>query len=149
MAATQVTPGERLVVTIGDAVVRQAARGGLRITLRPRSVDLRQQRSGRQELHRRYAARRSWLAIRARHKERAACQGCRIVDELDLSAKRRPRMDRFTDRIPAYRNRLIVDLGITNEQVDHLIDNRVKYRERLRNGTNGYRLLVLQSGNHR
>src|SRR6266508_4684632 len=33
VAATQVTRGEGLVVTIGDAVVRQAARLGLRITL--------------------------------------------------------------------------------------------------------------------
>ena len=35
---------------------------GQRVTLRPRSVDPRQQRSGRHELHRRYAARRSWLS---------------------------------------------------------------------------------------
>jgi hypothetical protein len=62
VTATRVMPSERLVVTIGDAVVRQAARLGLRVTLRPRSVDPRQQRSGRQELHRRYAARRSWLS---------------------------------------------------------------------------------------
>jgi hypothetical protein len=32
------------------------------VTLRPRAVDPRQQRSNRQELHRRYAARRSWLS---------------------------------------------------------------------------------------
>ena len=51
------------VVTITDAVVRPGpARIGQRVTLRPRSVDPRQQRSGRQELHRRYAARRSWLS---------------------------------------------------------------------------------------
>ena len=62
VTATRVMPSEQLVVTIGDAVVRQAARLGLRITLRPRSVDPRQQRSGRQELHRRYATRRSWLS---------------------------------------------------------------------------------------
>ena len=37
-------------------------RRGQRVTLRPRAVDLRQQRSNRQELHRRYAARRSWLS---------------------------------------------------------------------------------------
>jgi hypothetical protein len=63
VAATRVTPGERLVLTIADAAVRSGApRIGQRITLRPRSVDPRQQRSGRQELHRRYAARRSWLS---------------------------------------------------------------------------------------
>jgi hypothetical protein len=63
VAATRVTPNERLVVTITDAVVRPGpAHIGQRVTLRPRSVDPRQQRSGRHELHRRYAARRSWLS---------------------------------------------------------------------------------------
>jgi hypothetical protein len=63
VSATRVTPDERLVLTIGDAVVRaDPARRGQRLTLRPRSIDPRQQRSGRQELHRRYAARRSWLS---------------------------------------------------------------------------------------
>jgi hypothetical protein len=63
VAATRVTTDERLVVTITDAVVRPGpARIGQRVTLRSRSVDPRQQRSGRHELHRRYAARRSWLS---------------------------------------------------------------------------------------
>jgi hypothetical protein len=63
VAATRVTTDERLVVTVTDTVVRSGpARIGQRVTLRPRSVDPRQQRSGRQELHRRYAARRSWLS---------------------------------------------------------------------------------------
>ena len=61
VAATRVTTDERLVITIGDAILR-SARVGQRVTLRPRSIDPRQQRSGRQELHRRYAARRSWLS---------------------------------------------------------------------------------------
>jgi len=50
-----------MVITIGDAIVR-SAHIGQRVTIRPRSIDPRQQRSGRQELHRRYAARRSWLS---------------------------------------------------------------------------------------
>lgn len=63
VAGTRVTSDERLIVTIADAVVRPGpARIGQRVTLRPRSVDPRQQRSGRHELHRRYAARRSWLS---------------------------------------------------------------------------------------
>ncbi len=61
VTATRVTTDERLVVTIGDAILR-SVRTGQRITLRPRSIDAYQQRSGRQELHRRYAARRSWLS---------------------------------------------------------------------------------------
>jgi hypothetical protein len=63
VASTRVTTDERLVVTITDAVVRPGpARIGQRVTLRPRSVDPGQQRSGRHELHRRYTARRSWLS---------------------------------------------------------------------------------------
>jgi hypothetical protein len=60
---TRVTCAERLMLTIGDAITRAGSiRLGLRVTLRPRSVDPRQQRSGRHEFHRRYAARRSWLS---------------------------------------------------------------------------------------
>jgi hypothetical protein len=51
VATTRVTIDERLVITIGDAILR-SARVGQRVTLRPRSIDPRQQRSGRQELHR-------------------------------------------------------------------------------------------------
>jgi hypothetical protein len=50
------------VITFGDGIIRAALRPGQRVTLRPRSVDPRQQRRGRHELHRRYAARRSWLS---------------------------------------------------------------------------------------
>jgi hypothetical protein len=63
VVSTRVLSGERLIVCIADAIVRAGAAGlGERLTLRPRSVDPRQQRSGRHELHRRYAARRSWLS---------------------------------------------------------------------------------------
>ena len=63
VTGTRVTSDERLVATIGDTIVRPGpARIGQRLTLRPQSVDPRQQRSGRQQLHRRYAARRSWLS---------------------------------------------------------------------------------------
>ena len=63
VVSSSVTSGERLTLGIGDAIVRAGAAGiGERLTLRPRSVDPRQQRSGRHELHRRYAARRSWLS---------------------------------------------------------------------------------------
>jgi hypothetical protein len=61
VTATRVTAQEQLEVTIGDAVLRSIFIKQ-RITLRPRSIDAPQQRSGRQELHRRYAARRSWLS---------------------------------------------------------------------------------------
>ena len=61
VTATRVTQQEHLVITVGDAVLRSISIKQ-RVTLRPRSIDPRQQRSGRQEIHRRYAARRSWLS---------------------------------------------------------------------------------------
>jgi hypothetical protein len=61
VAATRVDGTGRLVITIDCSTVRPA-NVGQRLTLRPRSVDPRQQRGGRHELHRRYAARRSWLS---------------------------------------------------------------------------------------
>jgi hypothetical protein len=61
VAATRVNSNGRLVITIDTSVVRSVS-VAQRLTLRPRSVDPRQQRGGRQELHRRYAARRSWLS---------------------------------------------------------------------------------------
>lgn len=74
----------------------------------------------------------------------AGRHGFTVTEELDVSAKAAPTMDYFTNRIPAYREKLIADLGITNEQIEHLIANGVKYRERYAAGVYGYRLLVLQ-----
>lgn len=76
-----------------------------------------------------------------RFREAALRHGFEIVEELDLSAKAAPTMAYFTNRLPAYAPRLIADLGITQEQIAHLIDNGVQYRERYANGTYGYRLL--------
>jgi hypothetical protein len=59
--ATRVDGTGRLVITIDSSTLRPT-NVGQRLTLRPRSVDPRQLRGGRQELHRRYAARRSWLS---------------------------------------------------------------------------------------
>ena len=61
VAATRVTTNGQLALSIADVIAR-SAHVGQRVALRPRSVDPRQQRSGRQELHRRYAARRWWLS---------------------------------------------------------------------------------------
>jgi hypothetical protein len=62
VAETRVTTGEHLVLTLSQVQVRAALRRGQRLTLRPRALDPNQQRSRRHELHRRYAARRSWLS---------------------------------------------------------------------------------------
>ena len=77
-------------------------------------------------------------------REAAARHGFDVTEELDLSAKAAPTMDYFTDRIPAYRDRLITDLGITDEQIEHLIENGAKYRKRYADGVYGYRLLDLR-----
>jgi hypothetical protein len=76
--------------------------------------------------------------------EAAARHGFAVDEEIDLSAKAAPTMAYFTDRIPAYRARLIADLGITEEQVDHLVDNGATYRDRYATGIYGYRLLLLR-----
>lgn len=79
----------------------------------------------------------------ARFREAAWRHGFAIEEELDLSAKAAPTMAYFTNRIPEYRERLIADLGITDAQIEHLIDNGVRYRQRYADGTYGYRLLRL------
>lgn len=76
--------------------------------------------------------------------EAAAGHGFRVTEELDVSAKAAPTMDYFTHRIPAYRERLIADLGVTDEQVEQLIASGAKYRSRYAEGVYGYRLLVLE-----
>jgi cyclopropane fatty-acyl-phospholipid synthase-like methyltransferase len=75
--------------------------------------------------------------------EAAKRHGFAVTEEIDLSARAAPTMDYFTDRIPRYRQSLIADLGITGEQVDHLIENGAKYRARYTEGVYGYRFLSL------
>jgi SAM-dependent methyltransferase len=77
------------------------------------------------------------LAAAARH-------GYESFEHLDLSAQAIPTMDYFAARIPAYRDRLIADLGLTNQQIEDLIVSGARYRELYANGTYGYRLLRLK-----
>jgi len=84
-------------------------------------------------------SRDAFLAAAARH-------GFAVIEELDLSAKAAPTMAYFTDRIPQYRQRLMRDLGLTDADIDHLVENGVRYRERYANGTYGYRLIRLRRG---
>jgi hypothetical protein len=67
--------------------------------------------------------------------------GFEKTEELDLSKKAPPSIDYFTTRFPRYRQRLMEDLGLTDPQIDHLIENGIRYRELYDNGTYGYRLL--------
>ena len=64
--------------------------------------------------------------------------------ELDLSAQAAPTVNYFTRRLPAWRQRLVSELGITNEQVDELIRSGDEYRQRYRDGIYGYRLMDLR-----
>ncbi|MGZ5477016.1 MAG: hypothetical protein ACXW29_12850, partial [Thermoanaerobaculia bacterium] len=67
--------------------------------------------------------------------------GFRKVEEVDLSAKAAPTVDYFMQRLPRYRQALIDDLGLKNEQIDELIESGDTYRSLYANGTYVYRLL--------
>ena len=81
-------------------------------------------------------SRDAFLSAAARH-------GFAVTEELDLSARAAPTMAYFTDRIPAYRTRLMADLGLTGQQLDDLVTSGAKYRQRYADGTYGYRLVCL------
>jgi cyclopropane fatty-acyl-phospholipid synthase-like methyltransferase len=63
-----------------------------------------------------------------------------LVEMLDLSAKAAPTMEYFRARIPAYRDRLVTELGLTHEQIDRLIEMGARYRHLYGAGIYGYRL---------
>lgn len=57
-----------------------------------------------------------------------------MTERLDLSAKAPRSIDYFIARLPRYRDALIRDLGLTNEQVDELIAGAARYAEAYRRG---------------
>lgn len=66
LTAVTIAPDKRLVLTVHDTIVRPGQLSvGDTLTLRPRAVDPRQQRNGRQLTSERYQAHRNWLAGRA------------------------------------------------------------------------------------
>jgi hypothetical protein len=79
-----------------------------------------------------------WLA---RFIAAAEEHGFAKTEELDLSAQAAPTIEYFTKRLPGYAEALKRDLGITDAQLQHLVDNGVVYREQYRKGVYGYRLL--------
>ena len=73
----------------------------------------------------------------------AAANGFRVVERIDLSAKAAPTVDYFRARIPKYRDALIRDLGITDQQVDDLIYSGENYSAHYHSGAYLYLLLDL------
>jgi hypothetical protein len=75
--------------------------------------------------------------------------GFAIVEELDLSKMAPPTVRYFIKRLPAWRERLVNDLGITNEQVDELIANGDTYVSRYEAGIYAYRLMRVERTRNR
>jgi hypothetical protein len=72
----------------------------------------------------------------------AAENGFRKEKEIDLSRKAAPTVGYFMRRLPAYRQPLIENLNLTQEQIDELLRSGRDYVERYEDGTYGYRLLT-------
>jgi SAM-dependent methyltransferase len=81
------------------------------------------------------------LHARSRFLDAASGAGFELTEELDLSEKAAPTVDYFIERLPHYRIPLKADLGLSDEQVDDLIESGKRYRELYRTGVYGYRLL--------
>lgn len=71
----------------------------------------------------------------------AARHDFRLIEEVDLSQQAAPTIDYFNVRLPRYRDLLTADLGLSDAQVDDLIESGRRYRELYREGAYGYRLL--------
>ncbi len=74
----------------------------------------------------------------------ASEHGFQKIEELDLSLQAAPTVQYFTDRLPAYRDRLVSDLALTPQQIDDLIESGTRYHDLYRSGVYGYRLLVFK-----
>ncbi len=82
-------------------------------------------------------------ALHARSRFLAAADetGFALTEELDLSDRAAPTVDYFITRLPRYREPLKADLGLTDQQVDELVESGRKYRELYRTGVYAYRLM--------
>ena len=78
----------------------------------------------------------------------ADSRGFRVVEEADLSLQAAPTITYIPNRVPKYRQQLLVDLGITDEQIDALLESGERYRRFYANGDYGYKLLVLERSGH-
>ena len=67
--------------------------------------------------------------------------GFALTEDLDVSTKAAPTIDYFSQRFSRYRTTLKSDLGLTDGQLDALIDNGVRYRDFYDRGIYGYRVM--------
>jgi len=74
----------------------------------------------------------------------AAAHNFHVEEKLDLTRKATPTIAYFMKRIPAHRERLISDLGLTGQQVDDLVESGRNYLDLYRRGVYAYRLLVFR-----
>jgi len=71
----------------------------------------------------------------------ARAHGFGVTEDLDVSEKAPPTMDYFMTRIPRYRDRLVADLGLSDPQIDDLLESGRSYVDFYRRGAYAYRLL--------
>ena len=71
----------------------------------------------------------------------ASRHGFAKTEDIDLTDRAAPTIDYFNQRLPANRQSLIDDLGLTGQQVDDLVTSGIRYRQFYRDGVYGYRLL--------
>jgi SAM-dependent methyltransferase len=64
-----------------------------------------------------------------------------LTEDVDVSAKAAPTIDYFSKRFPPYRDALKSELGLTDAQIDSLIENGVRYRAFYDRGVYGYRAM--------
>jgi SAM-dependent methyltransferase len=74
----------------------------------------------------------------------AAQHGFRVADEVDYSKNAPPTVEYFMQRIPRHRDALVADLGLTNQQIDDLLESGRSYVDLYRRGVYAYRLLELR-----
>jgi hypothetical protein len=71
----------------------------------------------------------------------ATKHGFQRTEEVDVSAMAGPTVNWFMERIPGYRDRLVAELGVTDEQIGQLLESGMRYRSRYESGSYGYRIL--------
>src|SRR5262249_27940700 len=67
------------------------------------------------------------------------------IAEQDVSDQAAPTVDYFVPRLPRFRQRLIKDIGVTDAQIDELIESGKRYRDRYRSGDYGYRFVRFEN----